>query len=187
MKTYNYTYIDIENEEYFKVLITKLDDKSYFKEVLIDNSIRAIVEEKGIRVNANGYVLLRVANKTPLQHLVMNHTSNMTTVVDHINGDRLDNRKSNLRVLAHADNANNRTKNSRCNTDTVGIAKRSKGNYTYFRATVSDRVTIIENSKAKAQTKRYSKQFNINKLGEEEAMTQAKAWLKQKRAEFNYV
>ena len=40
---------------------------------------------------------------------------------------------------------------------------------------------------AKSQTKRYSKQFNINKLGEEEALKQAKKWLEEKRKEFNYI
>jgi len=187
MKTYNYTYIDIEDKDYFKVFVTKLDDTSYFKEVLVDNSIKEIVKDLGIRIDKQSYVLLRKKGYNPLHHLVLKHKSNMETVVDHINGNRLDNRKDNLRVLTQANNANNRTKNSRCNTDTVGIARRSNGKYTYFRASVSDRTTVIENSKAKSQTKRYSKQFNINKLGEEEAMKQAKAWLSQKRAEFNYV
>lgn len=187
IKTYNYTHIEIENEEYFKVLITKLDNISYLKEVLIDNSIKTLVENHGINVLKSGYVILKGGGYHLLHHLVLNHTSNMDTVVDHINGNKLDNRKDNLRILTQADNANNRTKNSRCNTDTVGVAKRRNGNYIYFRATVSDRVTVIKSSKAKAQTKRYSKQFNINKLGEEEAMRQAKAWLKQKRTEFNYV
>ena len=47
---------------------------------------------------------------------------------------------------------------------------------------------LIDNSiKALSQTKRYSKQFNITKLGENEAMKQAVEWLKKKRSEFGYV
>ena len=68
----------------------------------------------------------------------------------------------------------------------TGIARRSNGKYEYFRATVSDRVTKV-NSKAQSQTKRYTKQFNINKLGEEEAFKQAKQWLDAKKEEFNYL
>lgn len=162
------------------ILITKDTDSTYLKEVLIDTEDLHLLGK--CTWKNTGYVW---SNKENICHTIMKHTSNMGTVIDHINGNTLDNRKCNLRVLSQADNANNRTKNSRCNTGTVGIARRYNGGYEYFRATVSDRITKVS-SKAKSQTKRYSKQFNINKLGEEEALSQAKQWLEEKRKEFSY-
>lgn len=53
MRVYNYTYI--EEEEYFKVLVTRLDDPSFLKEVLIDNSIKELVKQKGIKILTSGY------------------------------------------------------------------------------------------------------------------------------------
>ena len=162
------------------ILITKNDDTSYLKEVIIDTEDLHLLNK--VYCNYHGYAWSSYKN---ICHTIMNHVSNRDTVIDHINGNKLDNRKENLRVLSQADNANNRSRNSRCNTGIVGIARRSNGKYEYFRATVSDRITPVD-SKAKSQTKRYSEQFNINKLGEEEALKQAKAWLKAKREEFNY-
>lgn len=42
-----------------------------------------------------------------IHHIVMNHQPNMYIVVDHINRNRLDNRKSNLRIVSRSINNSN--------------------------------------------------------------------------------
>lgn len=183
MKLYNNTYVKVE--DYYKIMITKSTDSSYFKEVLIDSDDLEKVSKFDIRLTTQGYPVIAKTGQKPLAHIVMNHISNTTNVVDHISGDKLDNRKCNLRVLSSKNNANNRNK-ALTETGEVGITLRTKGNYTCYRATVSDRVTKTV-SKAKSQTKRYAKQFNVNKFGKEEALRRAIQWLEQKRIEFGYV
>ena len=163
------------------ILITKNDDSSYLKEVLIDTCDLHLI--KKIHVKNTGYPW---SNKINLAHLVLNHKSNMDTVVDHINGNKLDNRKENLRVLNQCDNANS-IHISANNTGVVGIAKRKNGNYEYFRVTVSNRTHPVTSSYTKSACKKYTKQFNINKLGEDEAFKQAKQWLEITRKKFGYI
>lgn len=165
------------------IFVTKNDDTSYLKEVIIDTEdLHKIVGK--LKVRQNGYVYI---GQTHIAHIVLDHTSNLDTVVDHKNCNTLDNRKENLRVVSQHSNCTNKSK-SRNNTGVVGIARRKNGNYEYFRATVSDLTTILvaDNKSGKA-TKKYTKQFNINKLGEDEALLQAKEWLETKRKEFNYL
>jgi hypothetical protein len=163
------------------ILVTKNDDLNYLKEVVIDTSDLHLI--KKVHVKAIGYPWTAKCN---LAHLILGHTSNMATVVDHINGNKLDNRKVNLRVLKQCDNANNRNTSSN-NTGVVGIARRKNGNYEYFRVTVSDRSQPINSSYTKSACKKYTKQFNITKLGEDAAFKQAKEWLAVKRKEFDYI
>lgn len=177
-RLYN-TYKHLENNTTI-ILVTKSDDSNYLKEYLIDTE--DLLKLKKVRVGKNGYGFCGDKN---IANLIIGLDSSRKTVIDHINNNIFDNRKQNLRVLSAKDNACNRSK-SLNNTGIVGISKRNKDNYFYFRVSVSDRNSPIENSKNGACI-RYTKNFNINVLGEEDALKQAKEWLYEKRKEFNYV
>ena len=139
-----------------------------------------------VRMSSNGYAYKAIKGNYAVHHIVMNHESNRSIVIDHINGNKLDNRKQNLRIVSAEDNANNRT-NARNNTGIVGISKRVHPiyNYVYYRATVSDRKTPMGGAKSK--TKQISKNFNINKLGDVVALNLAIEWIDSKKKEFGYL
>ena len=82
--------------------------KGEFKGVLIaDKEARELVESTTWRVTHFGYVIGYINRKKVLFHrAVMGATKGL--VVDHINHNKLDNRKSNLRVCTNQENTRNR-------------------------------------------------------------------------------
>jgi hypothetical protein len=82
--------------------------------------IREVAGTREVRVTA------WVSGRTTYLHrVIMNCPENL--VVDHINGDCLDNRKENLRICTQAENTRNRRTNK--GKDFKGISQRPNGNW----------------------------------------------------------
>ena len=75
------------------------------KSTLIDNETVEKLERYGLRLVLKGEYV-EVCGK--LQNFIMENTPSSDSVVDHINGNTLDNRKSNLRITNHSGNMKNR-------------------------------------------------------------------------------
>lgn len=87
----------------------------------------------------NGYVVRsKRLNEKIIQISMHNNLMNppIGYEVDHINRNKLDNRRSNLRIVTHAQNCQNRRKSSRNTSGFIGIRKKKGRNKWEVQVTV---------------------------------------------------
>lgn len=75
--------------------------------ILISKKDKEIFSKNNWAVNKAGYVYRRNKSKTMLLHREIMAPIEKNMVVDHINGNKLDNRRINLRICTHAQNMAN--------------------------------------------------------------------------------
>ena len=103
-----------ECDHYYKVFINK-DDNRYF---LIDKEDYNIVIQYKWGIDHDGYII----NKDiKLHNLVYNQEIPDGYILDHINGNPCDNRKSNLRLSTHSQNSCNQKINSNNTSGHKGV------------------------------------------------------------------
>jgi predicted GIY-YIG superfamily endonuclease len=80
------------------------------KMAIIDAEDVGRVSQHSWCIDSMGYAVARVNGKKVLLHRFLLRVTNRSQIVDHINGDRLDNRKSNLKIGTQAENVRNKAK-----------------------------------------------------------------------------
>ena len=103
------------------------------KQILIDDEKKHILVEKKWRISSQGYVIhsFRIQSKvkTIFLHRFILGLDDPKTIIDHINGNKLDNRVQNLRIATTSQNGMNRKK-TKLKTSSIykGVSKCSDRN-----------------------------------------------------------
>lgn len=108
--------------------------------ILVDDEDYSILSKLTWTVSAHGYASTTFSSgggtknsaQILMHRLIVGPQKCFKLVVDHINGDRLDNRKENLRIVNSAGNAQNARKKS-SSSGFIGVFKEGKG----FKATIT--------------------------------------------------
>lgn len=105
---YRYSKEITRNCDGIAILKGKIISTNEIVDILVDDDIWYEFWDMSVFVNTSGYAAIPKDNKHPMLHrYVMNCTSNDGKIVDHINRNRLDNRRCNLRFADVHANAHN--------------------------------------------------------------------------------
>ena len=173
----NRHYLQIKRYEHIvntKNDISKIKELDSYAEIIIEDKNKnvigvALIDKDDIdkcygykwSINGSGYAITYINNKYILLHKLIINNKDKTKVIDHINRNKLDNRKNNLRIVPHYINSHNRD-----------IIKNNKGTQ-YRKSDNKWIVTFYVNNKrlyfgayankhvAEIVARQYMKQYNL--------------------------
>lgn len=91
-------------------------------ETKIDKDTVSFVKKYKWHLDGHGYVATRIKNKIYRLHGLVLNNSDKNKVHDHISGNKLDNRKENLRLITQAQNVINKNIQSNNTSGRVGVS-----------------------------------------------------------------
>lgn len=141
-----------------------------------DADAATILQHKwwAVFLGAGWYAATKIQGRRVLMHrLLMGLQVGDKTIVDHINGDGLDNRKENIRLANHTLNMRNRKRNSNNTTGKSGI---------HFRASHGPSGAWV--AVAMRDGKFVTKSFGCHRRGADEARRLAEEWRNAHEAEY---
>lgn len=111
-----------EKDKYAEVILYNKDNKEKARTKIDKEDIEKVKKYKWY-YDKNGYVVSDSfdENKTKYLHRYLMKPSK-EKIIDHINGNKLDNRKSNLRMVFHSENSINRKSASNFFNEDIGVA-----------------------------------------------------------------
>lgn len=99
------------------------------KKVLLDSDDLDKVTKYQWSIGSHGYATSGAGSKQILMHRLIANLDDTGKVIDHINRNKLDNRKSNLRICSPSENSMNKGVQNNNKLGFKGVTKTAEGNY----------------------------------------------------------
>ena len=113
----------IKKKNYALIILTNINHKKVGESKINLEDIDKIKNKKWTLSNTIGYVICRINNYTiPLHRYLLDLKKGDNKITDHINRDRLDNRRKNLRLTNWSGNSFNTTKRKNCSSKYKGVS-----------------------------------------------------------------
>ena len=120
LNAYTIAKAEKENKIIKTTKLLKIITTSKNEEILIDEEYYTDLNKYSWHIKSSGYACARISGKLQLMHrYLLNAKSN--EIIDHINGNKLDNRKLNLRYSNPLNNAHNKTKLENTTSKYIGV------------------------------------------------------------------
>ncbi len=134
--------------------------------VIVDDDIAAMLDNKLIRLGGWGYPVVNYDRReTKLTNLVLGYSTGPGLVIDHINGNKFDSRRENLRWVNKSENALNTRAHRDSKTGFRGVSPSSRGPGFRARMKIGDLQLAVDGIATKEdaarQINRWIKEHNV--------------------------